>query len=216
MSLTNARTVAQAAYAACAEMMRDPKLSPVVLHGLSICYGPVMFRPRLALITFQGGGADPTFQREAPDDLLYKSDPYRFGSAVRKYAGLTGLTDVLNMSTISHPVVFPQAPTRDAPKWERNGGAYSAWRQTSLNWLSELLAAQDPKVIMVFGDKAARLLGLDWTDEEFSHVQGHRTFARAQWNGRPAIFCHHLSIGCPAEAALRAFSEARHLIEETA
>lgn len=214
-SLDDARDTAQAAYSACADALADPDMAAVVAHGLTVCYGPVLARPALAVLSFQGGGADPAIQREPPARLLYAHDPYKFGTALRRYADGAGLAEVIQTSTIAHPVIFPQAPTAEAGRWLTSRGPRGAWRQLSQTWVARLIEAQRPRAMIVFGDKAGAALPFGWRDEEFRHSQNHRTFARGEWRGIPAIYCHHLSIGCPAAEAEKCFHAVRHLIEES-
>lgn len=192
--------------------MADPSLAGVVNHGLSICYGPVKWKPDLALITFQGGGADKTIQGKPPGHFLYANDPYRFGKAVRRYSGEVGLLDTIKHNSIAHPVVFPQGPTPEAGKWLAASGPRAIWREFSIQILDQLLAAQKPKVMIVFGEKASKLLGIEWSETRHNHPQHHMTFGIGKWKGTPSIYCHHLSIGCPSEEAHRCFLEAKKLI----
>jgi len=106
MSLERASEVAAEACRACHDLLRDPELGAVVNHGLTICYGPVRHRPGLDMITFQGGGADRTIQRAPPERFLYASDPYRVGTAVRRYATAAGMSSLALEDSIAHPAVF--------------------------------------------------------------------------------------------------------------
>ena len=213
MSLQEAEKVAQAAYDACAEMMADPSLAGVINHGLSVCYGPVKWKPDLALITFQGGGADKTVQKKPPREFLYAHDPYKFGTAVRRFSQEARMLDNIKTNSIAHPVVFPQGPTAEAGKWMARSGPRSSWREFSLDYLEKLLLAQAPKVVMVFGSKASELLEIAWNRRAYNHPQGHMTFGLGEVLGRPAVYCHHLSIGCPSEEAKRCFCTAHDLMK---
>lgn len=195
-----------------AARLRDPILGGVVRHGLNILYGPPIFDPSLAIITFQGGGADMNTQTAPPPRLIYRDDPYKFGTMLRKYMSKVLLTEVLNKSTIALPSVFPQAPMREAGSWMASSGPKADWRHFSVSWTKRLIEQMSPKVILVFGDKAASALEIKWCDVEREHPQNHMTFARAIWNGVPVVFCHHLSIGCPEKAAMRSLEEAALLI----
>ena len=212
MTLQQAKKTAQAAYAACHSMLEKPELSAVVNNGLTICYGPVRFKPDLALITFQGGGADRTIQERPPANFLYAEDPYRFGSAVRRFSQEVGMLETIRHNSIAHPVVFPQDPTSEAGKWMAARGPRATWRDFSLKLLDQLLTAQKPRAVMVFGEKASRLLGIEWSEKQHNHPQGHMTFGRGRWKDTPSIYCHHLSIGCPSAEARRCFLEASKII----
>lgn len=213
MSLLKAKEVARAAYDASAELMADPEYAGVVSHGLSICYGPVKWKPDLALVTFQGGGADKTVQKEPPTEFLYAKDPYKFGAAVRRYSQEAGILEVIQSNAVAHPVVFPQGPTAESGKWMARSGPRSTWRNLSLDHLGKLLSAQAPKVVMVFGTKASELLEIDWEDGVNNHPQGHLTFGLGKILGIPAVYCHHLSIGCPADEARRCFGAVSDLMK---
>lgn len=209
-------SVARQAYEKASGMMNNPSLRAVVRHGLSILYGPPMVQPDLALITFQGGGADSTIQNSWPRRLLYLDDPYKFGTALRTYMSAVGLRKTLEERTVALPAIFPQAPTSEASKWLTKSGPRAEWREFSRYWIEKLVDVQRPKLIVVFGEKASKVLGIAWSSVEREHAQGHMTFASSEWRGFPAIFCHHLSIGCPEQAALRCLSVARDVIGSTA
>ena len=91
-------------------------------------------------------------------------------------------------------------------------GPKARWREFSKSWTERLVEAQRPKVLLVFGEKASTVLGIEWHDIERKHKQNHMTFARADWRGIPVVFCHHLSIGCPESEAIRCMGEVKLLI----
>jgi hypothetical protein len=92
-------------------------------------------------------------------------------------------------------------------------GAKSTLARVLKNWTTRLVEAQRPKVVLVFGEKASAVLGIEWREIERKHKQNHMTFARADWRGIPAVFCHHLSIGCPESEAIRCMGEVKRLID---
>lgn len=188
------------------KMLNSPDLASVVEHGLTPLYGPLIQHPNLALITGQGGGADNTIQSQAPNELLYLADPYKFGSTLRRYMDSSGLSNTLRQSTVAHAAVFPQAPTSQAGKWlNPSDPARRQWVTFSMKWNAALLKAQRPKAMVFFGEKASKTFGINWSDTERNHAQNHLTFGKSDWQGIPAFFCHHLSIGCPESEALRCF-----------
>jgi hypothetical protein len=187
-----------------ATLLSEPSLAEVVEHGLSPLYGPLMVRPDLGIITFQGGGADRTIQTCAPDELLYLADPYKFGGALRRYMGRTGLSNTLRKSTVAHAAVFPQAPTSLAGKWlNPSDPSRRRWVDFSRKWNERLIRAQRPKALLFFGEKASRTFGIEWAETERNHAQHHLTFGKSDWHGIPAFYFHHLSIGCPESEAMR-------------
>ena len=212
---TSLLDLTQKMYGEVSELMHDNEMSTVVQHGLNVMYGPPMINPDVALITFQGGGADTTIQKSPPSQLLYRNDPYKFGTALRKYMAVAGLSETLNNRTVAQSVIFPQAPTSQAASWMSKAGPKARWRIFSKEWTERLLDAQKPKAILVFGDKASNVIGIEWRDVERRHKQNHMTFARADWRGIPVVFCHHLSIGCPADEAVRCMQEVKATIERS-
>ncbi|WBQ11043.1 hypothetical protein L2D01_04480 [Hyphomonadaceae bacterium ML37] len=193
-------------YEECRRMLEDESLSKAVQFGLNPLYGPLKKNPDLALISFQGGGADRHVQTSAPSELLYLSDQYKFGTSLRAHMASAKLSSILQNSTVAHAAVFPQAPTSEASKWiNPRDPDRKRWVEFSSHWNEVLLRAQSPKALIFFGEKASNAFGMQWKDIERNHGQGHMTFARATWNDIPAFFCHHLSISCPAAEAVRCF-----------
>jgi hypothetical protein len=90
--------------------------------------------------------------------LLYRDDPYKFGTALRRYMGAVGLSDTLANRTVAQAVVFPQAPTSQAGSWMAKTGPKARWREFSKSWTERLVEAQRPKVVLIFGDKASGVL----------------------------------------------------------
>ncbi len=202
------------AYSTTHEMLKKPGLGSVVKHGLLISYGPPIPEPDLLLLTFQGGGENPVVQETWPQELLYSGDPYRFGQTLRSLCRDTGLSDSLNSSAMAFPAVFPQAPASEANSWMRKTGPHSVWRRHSVDWVSRLVDAIRPSVVIVFGSKASEALEMRWRSVERIH-QGHdQTFGVSEFRGSPAVFCHHLSQGCPRSEALKCFTYAKGLLAE--
>lgn len=213
MNRFDLETITAEAYQASLTLIEETEMRAVVTRGLSLMYGPPIENPNLAFVSFQGGGADQTIQRTWPPRLLYRDDPYKFGQALRKYCDTAGLRASLDNSAIALPVVFPQAPTAEAASWMAKSGPKAKWREFSKEWTQKLLLAYQPKVVIVFGEKASRVLGIPWKGIEKNHGQRHMTYAHAHWHGIPMIFCHHLSIGCPESEAIRAFRSARDVLD---
>ncbi|GLQ06606.1 hypothetical protein [Sneathiella chinensis] len=211
--MTKLTVLSEELYAEVGKMLEDKELASVVQHGLNPLYAPLADTPDLALITFQGGGEDKSIQREAPSQLLYLNDTYRFGQILRKYMAQAGLRKTLFERTVAHAAIFPSAPTQEARMWEHpKTGPRKVWRDFSLNWNKRLLMAQSPKAILIFGDKASQAFNIEWQDCKFEHKQNHMTFGRGEWQGIPAIYCHHLSINCPKLQAVECMKEVKNLL----
>ena len=202
------------AYSTTHDMLGNPELGSVVRHGLLISYGPPIPEPDLLLLTFQGGGECPIVQQTWPQELLYSGDPYRFGKTLRSLCRDTGLSASLNSSAMAFPAVFPQAPPSEADWWMKKPGPYLVWRRHSADWVTRLVDVIRPKVMIVFGTKASEVLDIRWPNLERTHKQGHPTFGVSEFRGSPAVFCHHLSQGCPRSEALKCFRYAKGLLAE--
>ena len=202
------------AYSTTNDMLKDPDLSSIVKHGLLISYGPPIPNPDLLLLSFQGGGENPEVQKTWPQKLLYADSPYRFGTALRGLCLDTGLYSSLQSSTMAFPAVFPQAPSKDASRWEKGSGHYSEWRNHSADWVKRLVGVIRPKVVIVFGDRTSRVFDIQWDEVEHNHGQRHQTFGTSTFQAVPAVFCHHLSQGYVKSEALKCFRYAKELISE--
>ena len=201
------------AYSNTHEMLNDSTLGSVVQHGLLISYGPPIPKPDLLLLSFQGGGADQVVQKEWPKKLLYVDSPHKFGKKLRKLCRATGLYTSLETSTMAFPAVFPQAPESEAGRWMNKTGPHPVWRRHSADWVERLVRAIEPKVVIVFGDRASKVFDIRWDKIERFHAQNHQTFGVSTFQGAPAVFCHHLSRSKDSEA-LKCFRYAKRLISE--
>ena len=202
------------AYSETHKMLKDPELGSVVKDGLLISYGPPIPEPDLLFLTFQGGGEDSVVQKTWPKRLLYVDSPYRFGKALQGVCRDTGLFSSLQTSAMAFPAVFPQAQSKDANHWEKGPGTFSVWRNHSADWVERLVEAVNPKVVIVFGDRASRIFDIRWEKTEHNHSQGHQTFGESTFKGAPAVFCHHLSQGYVKSEALKCFGYAKKLISK--
>ena len=202
------------AYSNTHEMLNDSTLGSVVQHGLLISYGPPIPKPDLLLLSFQGGGADQVVQKEWPKKLLYVDSPHRFGKTLEELCRVTGLYTSLKTSTMAFPTVFPQGPSKEADRWEKGSGPYSVWRHHSVDWVERLVKAINPKVVIVFGDRASRVFGISWEKIERFHSQNHQTFGVSTFQDATAVYCHHLSQGFVKSEALKCFEYAKRLISQ--
>ena len=197
------------AYSKSHEMLKDPELGSVVQHGLTISYGPPIYKPDLLLLSFQGAGDDKVVQKEWPKKLLYVDSPYKFGTNLRKLCRDTGLYPSLEKSTMAFPAVFPQ--DKETKHWRSEKEPYSVWRCHSVKWVERLVRVIEPKVVMVFGQETSKAFGIRWDNVERNHGQNWQTFGVSQFQAVPAVYCCHLSRYVESEA-LKCFRYAQRLI----
>lgn len=204
------------AYSETHKMLKDPKLGSVVKDGLLISYGPPIPEPDLLLLSFQGGGADQVVYKEWPTRLLYLDDEndFDFGIALRSLCRATGLYTSLETSTMAFPTVFPQAHHTESRKWTRKTGPYSVWRRHSVDWVTRLIDAIQPKVVMVFGKYASDAFGIRWENKECGPGRRGQIFGLSTFRGASAVYCHHLSQGYAKPEALKCFEHAKRLVSE--
>ena len=181
------------AYSETHEMFNDPELSSVVNDGLTISYGPPIYKPDLLLLSFQGAGDDKTVYKEWPKRLLYADtkSPHRFGKVLRKLCRDTGLHTTLETSTMAFPAVFPQA--KKSTHWNSEKEPYAVWRRHSVKWVERLVGVIEPKVVMVFGKETSKAFGISWDKVERNDKQNWPTFGVSQFQSVPAVYCCHLS-----------------------
>ena len=202
------------AYSETHKMLKNPELESVVKDGLLISYGPPIPEPDLLLLSFQGGGADQVVYEEWPSRLLYLDDENDFGKALRSLCYDTGLSASLESSTMAFPAVFPQAHHSESTEWTRKTGPHSVWRRHSVNWVTRLVDAIQPKVVMVFRKYASDTFGIRWQNEEYGPGRRGQIFGLSTFQGAPAVYCHHLSQGYAKPEALKCFEHAKRLISE--
>ena len=180
------------------ERLEDPCWSKDV-GKVTLLYGPPMVRPDVFLVSFQGAGEDPSPScRTWPPRLVYLDDCYKFGKALRKNFREAGLYEMLEKRTVAMATCFPEAKSAEASKWMNQRGPEAEWRRFSSAWVRHLIGAMRPCVVLVFGKAASDALELknQWRDvvERPGPGQG-MIFARAEVEGCPAVYCHHLSRG---------------------
>jgi hypothetical protein len=217
--VTAGTVTACAAYADVKGLLADPAMASAATAGLTILYGPQIQRPDLMMISFEDGGADGRFQLTWPDRLLYLYDEaksgnaFKFGRTLCACANEAGVCDPLASSCVATCAIFPQATEADAGRWLTGGPPWADWRAFWTGWVRRFVAAFAPRVIVVFGDKASRALGLAerWPDVARNHGQGWMTFGRTDWLGVPTLFTTHLSRTVLRDA-VRALATARGLV----
>ena len=120
-------------------------------YGLNVLYGPPILNPTVMVVSIQGGGKDGCRQRTWPDRLQYLNSAYGFGQRLECDFVGAGLAEVLKTATVATNVVFPQWPAFE--DWQRQPSA-AAWLGRSRKWLSALVDAMSPRVILTYGKPA--------------------------------------------------------------
>ena len=177
--------------------LRHVDLGGVVKHRITALYGPPMARPDLMLVSFQGGGGDSSPSNPTwPERLRYLDSEFDFGRALRSQFREAGLYETLATRTVAMAACFPEAPAAESNRWLAKHGARADWRAFSSNWVRRMVSAMRPRVVLLFGRKASKTLGLDdrWSDELLD-TRGWRAFGRVELEGCPAVYCQHLSQG---------------------
>ena len=162
-----------------------------VCYGMNILYGPPILRPKVMIVSIQGGGKDrKPPQTKWPLELTYRKQghPSRgnrrsdFGSKLVTDFERAGLAHVLNSNAVATNIAFPQAPKYD--EWLRIQGA-KEWLQKSSEWVVELVELTAPKAILTYGaEPFKRLVG-----RKKNGVVEETTTK----NTTPLVGCHHLA-----------------------
>ena len=187
-----------------------------VASKITMLYGPPLVRPDVFLVSFQGGGKDSSPSRPTwPKRLLYLDDPYPFGKALRKRFCDADLFETLEKRTVAMAACFPEARSSEAGSWMAKRGPKAEWRAFSTNWVKRMIDATRPRVVLVFGSKASEALGLknEWRDVEWRCSDSHMVYGRAEVEGFPAVYCHHLSQGASADGVQKCLAEVERLVD---
>ena len=185
---------------------------------ITVLYGPPLVRPDVFLVTFQGGGEDSSPSRRTwPERLLYLDDTYPFGTRLRKEFRDADMFETLEKRTVAMAACFPEARSKDAGSWMVKRGLKAEWRMFSTNWVKRMIRETRPRVVLVFGGKASEALGLknEWHDVEWRCSDSHMVYGRAEIEGFPAVYCHHLSQGASADGVQKCLDEVNQLIART-
>ena len=183
---------------------------------ITVLYGPPLVRPDVFVVSFQGGGEDTSPSRRTwPERLLYLDDPYRFGTALRKHFREAGLFETLEKRTVAMAACFPEAPASEAGRWMAKRGPKAEWREFSTKWVRRMLRAMRPRVVLVFGGKTSEALGLKekWREAGWRDSDGHMVYGRAELEGCPAVYCHHLSQGYSTVEVQKCLAEVKRLVD---
>ena len=205
--------LARCMYRETMERREDPRWKQVA-QKVTLLYGPPMMRPDLFLVSFQGGAEDRSPSRETwPGQLVYLSDSYNFGSALRQNFGAAALSETLAKRTVAMATCFPEATRAEAGKWMVKQGPRAEWRMFSSEWVKRMIAAMRPRAVLLFGDKASRALGLrdQWRDVQLRPRRG-MVYARGEVEGFPAVYCHHLSQGWAKEEVQTCLAEVKRIV----
>ena len=187
-----------------------------VASKITVLYGPPLARPDVFLVSFQGGGKDSSPScRTWPERLLYLDDTYPFGTRLRKEFCDAGLFETLEKRTVAMAACFPEAPSSKAGSWMVKRGPKAEWRVFSTNWVKRMIGATRPRVVLVFGGKASEALGLknEWHHVERRCSDSHVVYGRAEIEGFPAVYCHHLSQGASADGVQKCLAEVKLLVD---
>ena len=206
-------------------LLKNEKMREVIKHGITPLYGPLMENPKIALITWQGGGADKIIQKETPKQMLYLTDANAFGRTLRRYMNLCNLFKIFSTSTVAHALIFPQAPSNEAAKWgtKTKYPLINKWREFSIRWNKKLLLAQSPELIIIFGKKVCEFLEIEW-EEPYKHknftefAEGYLKLKNPETNKEvlyKTIYCHHLSQGYTKEGVTKAFKRVKVILDNT-
>ena len=180
------------------QRLEDPALQAVVKDKVTVMFGPPMVRPDVAIVSFQGGAGDRSPSRRTwPPRLAYLDGEPTFSQTLRRQFHKAGLYEMLEQRTVALAACFPEAPAHESRLWMATTGPRAQWREFSSRWVRRMLRAMHPRAILVVGQKASSALDLEggWRDEERRASDGHRVFGRAEIEGSPALYCHHLSQG---------------------
>ena len=153
-----------------------------VQHGMNVLYGPPILKPKVMIVSIQGGAADgKPPQKTWPSRFVYLDRKHPFGSKLSRDFETAGLVDVLSKSAVATNIAFPQA--REFGQWRRSSAA-QAWLEKSTDWVNELLRLMEPAVIITYGSPP------------FFRLVGRRKrgiVEQTTWNGTPLVACDHLA-----------------------
>ena len=153
-----------------------------VQYGMNVLYGPPILKPKVMIVSIQGGAADGRApQTKWPTDFVYLTKEHPFGKRLVGDFESAGLGDILSDSVVATNIAFPQAP--DFGKW-RGSLIAQAWLKKSTSWVKELIRLMQPEVILTYGSPPfSRLVG-----RSKRQIVEQTTF-----NGTPLVACDHLA-----------------------
>ena len=174
-----------------------------VRHGMNVLYGPPILKPKVMIVSIQGGAADgKPPQKTWPSRFVDLDRKHPFGSKLIRDFETAGLVDVLSESAVAINIAFPQA--REFGQWRRTRAA-QAWIEKSADWVRKLLRLMEPAVIITYGSPP------------FFRLVGRRKrgiVEQTTWNGTPLVACDHLaSRHLSLDARNDAIERVRRLIE---
>ena len=176
-------------------------------YGLNVLYSPPISKPAVMVVSIQGGGKDRCRQRTWPDRLQYLDSAYGFGQRLEGDFMRAGLAEVLNAATVATNIVFPQWPADRGgfEGWKRQPSA-AAWLGRSRKWLSALVDAMAPRVILTYGKPAF---------EELTGRSKHKgTLAIGSYRTFPVVGCGHLNRGATLSERKGALIAVADIVDE--
>lgn len=173
-----------------------------VQRGMNVLYGPPILRPKVMIVSVQGGGADgKPPQTTWPPELAYLDGRHEFGRRLVRDFDNAGLGHVLRQCTVATNLVFPQAA--DFGKWQRTPGA-QAWLAKSAAWATQLIMLMGPKVLLTYGNAPF---------ERLTSRRKRNKVEETQWQGIPLIACGHLMRGARLEERADAMARVKRLVD---
>ena len=172
-----------------------------IQHGMNVLYGPPILKPKVMIVSVQGGGADgKSPQTTWPSELAYLDGRHEFGRRLIRDFDNAGLGQVLRQSTVATNLAFPQAA--EFGKWQRTSGA-QAWLEKSASWAKRLIMLMDPTMLLTYGTPSF---------ERLTSKRKRCKVEETQWNGMPLVGCGHLTRGARREERADAMERVKRLI----
>ena len=151
-----------------------------VESGMNILYTPPRMRPRLMIVTMQGGGGDGVRQSTWPNRNLYADRDYHFGKMMTDDFDKAGMSQLFREETVATNLAFPQA--KEFGKW-RTTSVGKGWLQKSSQWLDELIELMAPRALLTYGSPP-----FEWLTGE-RKVGGN--VGEGSYRGIPVVGCSH-------------------------
>ena len=172
-------------------------------------FGPLLVRPDVFLVSFQGAGEAPRRSLEEPKCLLYLDDGYSFGNRLCKEFCRADLFETLKERTVAMAAYFVEKGERGADQAE--------WRAFSGKWVRRMLRATRPRVVLVIGLDASKALELEdkWCDVKTGAGRKGRVYGHAGIEGFPAVYCRGLPQGTSTPDVQKCLDKVKRLIART-
>ena len=161
--------------------------------GMSVLYTPPMLRPKLMVVSMQGGGADGKCQPTWPKRNVYAAvhdgeieavGNHNFGDQMTTDFDEAGMGSMFRCKTVITNLAFAQAKEFGEFSGTQRG---KKWLKRSREWLDQLICLMEPRVMLTFGK------------EPFEKLTGKPKhggkLAEATHRGVPVVGCGHYSHG---------------------